>query len=117
MNKKIFLLLPLLALACGVSRSAFLVLPTERIPSPTAEAAQIMPQVTRTHASTHVCTVSVENLHLRDQPGVNGVVIGWLKLGDVLTVLPDPPVDDWIRVRRGEAVGWINSNYCERKNP
>lgn len=113
MKKIILIFLPLLALACGFSRSAFVVLPTQPLPSPTASQAEIMPPVTRTHASTHVCTVSVESLHLRASPGPDGVVIGWLKAGDVLTIRDDQPEGNWIRVQSGDLLGWINSNYCK----
>lgn len=116
MNQKLILLLSAgFLLACGVSRSAFLTQP-ELIPSPTAAQVEIA-----TTSPTHpqptqqsVCTVSAESLHVRESAGVDGVVIGWLKAGQTLTILNDPPVDNWIHIQAGDLAGWINSNYCER---
>jgi uncharacterized protein YgiM (DUF1202 family) len=110
MKKIILIFLPLLALACGFSRSALLVtLPTlQPIPSSTITQTEIMPQATR----THTCTVTAETLHLRESPGLEGIVIDWLKAGDILTILDDQPKGNWIRVRLGDLTGWINSNYC-----
>ena len=89
MTKKIIILiLPLLALACSLSRSALLVpFPIERPPFPTAEATQNSPQMTYTSVLTPACTVTAGNLHLRASPGVSAQVVAYLHAGDVLIVL------------------------------
>ena len=113
-QKMILLLSTVFLLACGVSRSAFLTEP-EPIPSPTVAQVEI-PTTSPTHPqpTQQVCTVTAESLHVRESAGVGGVVIGWLKAGQVITILNDPPAGNWIRVRSGDLTGWINSNYCER---
>ena len=113
MTRKLILLLStVFLLACGVSRSAFLTQP-EPIPSPTAAQVEI-PTTSPTHPqpTQKVCTVTAESLHLRDSAGVDGVVIGWMKEGQSITILNDQPVDNWIHNQAGDLTGWINSNYC-----
>ena len=45
-----------------------------------------------------------------------GLVIAWLIKGEQLTLLPNTPAGDWVKVRTGhDLTGWINSNYCERQ--
>lgn len=115
MKKIILIFLPLLALACGFSRSALIEpFPTQPnlLPSPTAPQAETRPPSPTHPQPTRVCTVAVANLHLRESAGLQGVVIGWLKAGQTLTILDDQPEGDWIRVRSGDLTGWINSNYC-----
>ena len=116
--KKIFCVLILLALAslaCSLSLteptanlSASLATGTA-IPSP---AATITPTAT---ASLDKCEVTAEALHLRDAPNIEGLVLAYLHHGDQLTILPDPPSGEWVKVMTGvDITGWINSLYCER---
>ncbi|MBV6400843.1 MAG: hypothetical protein CNIPEHKO_01137 [Anaerolineales bacterium] len=114
MTKKTLLLLaPIFLLACGFSRSAMFVTP-DPIPSPTAAQVE-SPTTSPTHPqpTQQVCTVSAESfLHVRESPGVDGVVIGWLKAGEVIPILNDQPVGNWIHIQAGDLKGWVNSNYC-----
>lgn len=116
MTQKLILLLSAgFLLACSVSRSAFLTQPNP-IPSPTAAQVE-SPTTSPTHPqpTQQVCTVSAESfLHVRESPGVDGVVIGWLKAGEVIPILNDQPVGNWIHIQAGDLTGWINSAYCER---
>lgn len=111
-RKMILIFAPILLLACGVSRSAFLTQP-ERLPSPTAAQVEI-PTTSPTHPqpTQQVCTVSAESLHVRESAGVDGVVIGWLKEGQVIRILNDQPAGNWIHIQADDLTGWINSNYC-----
>ena len=112
-NKKmiLLLLLPLLALACSITpavNSVPMVIPTSSLsPPPSTPSPTATPQ-------DEVCTVTAGSLHLRAMPGTDAQVIGYLFAGDLLTVLPDPSVDSWIRVRAGDLTGWINSHYCKK---
>lgn len=114
MTKKLILLLaPIFLLACGFSRSAMFVTP-DPIPSPTT--AQVKSPITSPTPPPHhhpiTCTVTAESLHMRESPGVEGVVIGWLKAGEVVTILNDQPAGNWIHIQADNLTGWINSNYC-----
>lgn len=117
-NKKILLLLPLLALACTLSSAGMIEpFPTKQlVPSPIATMlrVQITQQATRTH-ETHACKVTAQSLHLRAMPGTSAQVIAYLHSGDLLTVLPDPASDNWIHVESEDHTGWVNSKYtnCE----
>lgn len=112
-NKKmiLLLLLPLLALACSITPAASIAAMVTETPSlsppPPAPSLTATPQEV-------TCTVTAEALHLRAEPGISAQVIGYLYAGDVLTVLPDPSVNSWIRVRAGDLTGWINSHYCKK---
>lgn len=114
MTKKLILLLaPIFLLACGLSRSAIL-MQADPIPSPTAAHIE-SPTTSPTHPqptqqSTCIVTAS---LHVRESAGVDGVVIGWLEAGDIVTILNDQPAGNWIHIQAGDLTGWINSNYCE----
>lgn len=117
-QKLIFFLSAGFLLACGVSRSAFLTQPNP-LPSPTAPQVEILPASPTppphpqpTHPIT--CTVSAESLHVRGAAGVDAVVIGWLKVGQTVTILNDQPAGNWIHIQADDLTGWINSNYCER---
>lgn len=119
-NKRIrkeYLLIPLvlLTLACNImfadpfaNLSASLPTATELL-SPTATRAATATQPADT------CRVIAEALHLRDQPGLQGTVIAWLKKDDQLTILSASPMGDWRKVMTAENItGWINANYCMR---
>lgn len=108
-NKKILFLLPLLALACSITPAASLAAMVT--PSPSPSPTPFTPSPT---ASPQVCTVTAESLHLRAMPGTDAEVIGYLYAGEVLTILPDPPAESWIRVRAGNLTGWINFHYCKK---
>lgn len=121
MTRKLILLLSAcFLLACGgISRSAFLTEPNP-LPSPTAPQVEILP-TSPTPPPPHPqpthpvnCTVTAESLHVRGAAGVDGVVIGWLKAGQTVTILNDQPAGDWIHIQAGDLTGWINSIYCER---
>lgn len=110
-NKKIlFLLLIIPALACSITPGANYA----QMVTATASLSPPPPSLTATPQDV-TCTVTAESLHLRAMPGIYAEVIGYLYAGEVLTILPDPSVDSWIRVRAGDLTGWINSRYCERK--
>lgn len=108
----------LASLACSITPSANYAAMVTATPSPSPPPPSPSPteaaQDARTHEETHVCTVTAGSLHLRAMPGTSAEVIGYLYAGDVLTILPDPPAESWIRVTAGGLTGWINSNYCER---
>lgn len=113
-RKMILIFAPIFLFACGVSRSAFLTQP-DPIPSPTAAQVEIATtSPTHPQPTQQVCTVTAESLHVRESAGVDGVVIGWLKAGQVVTILNDPPVDNWIHIQADDLTGWINSNYCTK---
>lgn len=111
--KGLLLLLPLLALACSITPAIITATPSASppppspSPAPTEKAQDIRTQYV-------VCTVTAGSLHLRAAPGISAQVIGYLYAGDVLTILPDPPAESWIRVQSGDLTGWINSNYCTK---
>jgi uncharacterized protein YgiM (DUF1202 family) len=113
----LLLLLALASLACSLSLteptanlSASLATVTA-IPSP---AATITTEPTGT-ASLDKCEVTAEALHLRNTPNIEGLVLAYLNQGDQLTILPDPPSGEWVKVMTGDNLtGWINSQYCER---
>lgn len=107
--KRLFLILPLLALACSITPAVSYAPMVTATASPSPPPS--IPSLTATPQDV-TCTVTAERLHLRAMPGISAQVIGYLYAGDVLTVLPDPPVDSWIRVRAGDLTGWINSHYC-----
>ena len=113
MTRKIILIFaPILLLACGFSRSAMFVTP-EPLPSPTVAQVEI-PTTSPTHphpTQQSVCTVTA-SLHVRESAGVDGVVIGWLKEGQVIRILNDQPAGNWIHIQADDLTGWINSNYC-----
>ncbi|NWG35182.1 MAG: SH3 domain-containing protein [Chloroflexi bacterium] len=110
-NKKILFLLPLLALACSITPAASLAAMVTPSPSPSPPPSTPSPTATPQDVT---CTVTAESLHLRAMPGTDAQVIGYLYAGETLTVLPDPSVDSWIRVRAGDLTGWINSHYCTK---
>ena len=119
-NKKILLLLLPFVLACTITAPAAQIaepFPTEQ-KSPTPPATGI-PASTAT-ATLEACKVTAGTLNLRDAPDLAGYeshVIAWLYAGDVLTILPDPPVENWITVQAENLTGWINSKFCERITP
>ena len=120
-NKKILLLvLAMFLLACSITTPAAQLAPLQ-IQSPT-------PQITGTPTYTAIatdpaldaCKVTADSLNLRDAPDLAGYeshVIAWLYAGDVVTVLPTPPVEAWISVQAETLTGWINSKFCERITP
>lgn len=112
MMKKIFVFLfPLFVLACSITpgvNNAPLITPTASLtPRPPTQSQTATPQDV-------TCTITAESLHLRAMPGIDAEVIGYLYAGEVLTILPDPPAESWIRVRAGNLTGWINSHYCKK---
>lgn len=83
--------------------------------TPTGTRAAIKPAPTF-EANPPACIVTAtETLNLRAAPGTSAAVIGILRHGDLLTILPDPAQGNWIRVRVGDVAGWINQSFCERK--
>ena len=114
MKKTILLvLLALPSLACFMSNVALAaVAPTTAITD-----SPIVYLPTPTGTQEPACRVTaLETLNLRKAPGAGSAVIAVLKHGDLLTILPGPAQGVWIRVRVSGLEGWINSNYCERKN-
>lgn len=100
---------PTAILSDGVSMETAIAAPT---PSP-----PITPAPTTT-PSPEICEVTADALHVRDAPTIEGIVIAWQVLGDHLTILPDPPAGDWVKVQTADAItGWVNSIYCERNMP
>ena len=120
-NNKILLgvlVLVLASLACNGSILKPAVTPQGTVSTATPDPS---PTVTSMPVSTETakpilesCTVTAESLHLRDTPGVSGIVIAWPSSGDQLTLLSDSPSGDWVKVQFGELTGWIHSHYCER---
>ncbi|NWG07585.1 MAG: SH3 domain-containing protein [Chloroflexi bacterium] len=113
-NKKILLFLLPFVLACTITAPAAQIEPLPTI-SPTPPETGI-PAPTAT-ATREACKVTADSLNLRDAPDLAGYeshVIAWLYAGDVLTILPDPPVENWIFVQAENLPGWINSKYCVR---
>jgi hypothetical protein len=112
------ILLALLVLALGtLACSTTFIKPTANLSADVSPTEQALPSPTITitvTASPETCQVIADALHVRDAPNIDGIVIAWLRSGDQLTILPDPPSGDWIRVQSGPITGWINSHYCER---
>lgn len=108
----------LASLACSITPSANYAAMVTATPSPSPPPPSPSPAPTEKaqDISTQyaVCTVTAGSLHLRAMPGTSAEVIGYLYAGDVLTILPDPPAESWIRVTAGDLTGWINSNYCTK---
>ena len=63
---------------------------------------------------SEVCAVviAIEALHLRKGPSEDGIVLTWLKNGDVVNVL-DQAHDDWWRIERAGVSGYVRSIYLE----
>ena len=76
-----------------------------------------IPSPTGTQEPACIVTAN-ETLNLRELPGTDAAGIAILVRGDQLTILPDPAQGVWIRVRNLDLniEGWINSNFCKRKN-
>lgn len=111
----LILLLPLL-LACAITQEAITV-PTAK-PSPTDKPSKPSPTAQALAPRLIACTVTaLETLNLREAPGTSAAVIAVLRHGEILTILDDQPVGDWIHVQRGDRTGWINSNYCKGQTP
>ena len=110
MNKSLYIvILPILLLGCTLANSA-----APQLPRVTDRPVQALQSATPAQLT---CTVTAfEALNLRDAPGTSAAVIGTLKHGDLLTILPYPAQGDWIRVTAGGFDGWINQNYCKRNN-
>lgn len=122
MKRLLLILFILPALACSSTIAKPAPAPAQLIDIPITERiapspAWLEPAATAT-ASPESCEVSAEGLHVRDAPGLEGTVIAWLRRSDHLTILPDPPVGDWVKVQTADAIiGWIKSTYCERNKP
>lgn len=102
--KKLRILLMLLIIpACTMSNHA-----GSQLSDPT-----VQPVGTLTPKSIMCTVTAIEALNLRDAPGTSAAVIGTLKHGDLLTILPRPAQGNWIYIRAGEREGWINKNYCK----
>lgn len=116
-NKKILLLLLPFVLACSITVPAAQLapLPTES-PTPPRTVYTAIP----TDQALETCNVTAGALNLRDAPDLAGYeshVKSWLRAGEIVTVLPSPPVGSWINVTAQDLTGWINSKYCERIIP
>ena len=118
MKKILFILLIFPAIAC----SSTLTKPAANLSTGNSTAtATYSPILSITDtaiatASSEACEVIADALHLRDAPSIEGLVIAWLVKGDQLTILTDLPVGDWVKVQTDDdLIGWINSNYCKRK--
>ncbi len=59
------------------------------------------------------CRVTAEDLNFRAGPGMSSEVLFVVKSADVLTVIHAS--NAWLNVRFHNRVGWVHSNYCERK--
>lgn len=73
--------------------------PANPSPAPTATATE----------APKVCTVTADALHIRSGAGVTYSVIGYLKAGDIVTVINQRGA--WYDI----GAGWIHSKYCEVK--
>lgn len=62
---------------------------------------------------TQTCTVSAEHLNLRSQAGTSAAVLTVLDAGTIVTIVSEPPQDNWIHVNVTGFDGWINSTYCK----
>lgn len=114
-TKKIIILLALASLACGLTAPASAAL--QQTPQ-TATNAPTMAVEPPNSPTPPICTVTVENLHLRAAPDAGAVVIAWLRRGDTLTLTADSARDGWRRVTTPTgAAGWVNATYtnCEAK--
>ncbi len=79
---------------------------------PTPRATRL-PIVTPTHTPTmtptpfsFITSTRYPRVHLRSLPDVESVSLGYLEAGDSFTVLGRTPDKSWVRVRRGEKLGW-----------
>ena len=110
MTRKIILIFaPILLLACGFSRSAMFVTP-EPLPSPTV--AQVEIPTTSPPPPPPPPQSGFPRPPRLPRAGVDGVVSGWLKEGQVIRILNDQPAGNWIHIQADDLTGWINSNYC-----
>lgn len=114
-----FLMPALVSLACSITPAAHSANPFPTAPySPTLHHTGT-PAYTAT-APPETCTVTADVLNLRDAPDLPGFeshVLAWLSAGDVVIILPDPPLEAWITVQAESLTGWINSKFCERNTP
>lgn len=106
--KRLYLLLPLLVLACSWTT------PTPRPPT----KARLVANTTQATATEQAgCTVTaLETLNLRAAAGTSSAVIAILTHGEVVSILPTSAQDNWIPVHTASGLdGWINSKYCKGK--
>jgi uncharacterized protein YgiM (DUF1202 family) len=98
--KRILLLILLLA-SCSPAREL-------ATPHPTPSAT-LRTELPNPFGSVELpqCTVTAEALHIRSGAGIEYPVTGYLRLGDVVTVINQRGA--WLDI--GD--GWIHSHYCE----
>ncbi|MDX1807049.1 MAG: SH3 domain-containing protein, partial [Paenisporosarcina sp.] len=70
----------------------------------------ILPSIT--HANGENVQSTVSNLHMRSGPSLAYPIISSMKMGDQMLVLEEQ--EDWIKVRRGTAEGWVASWYTKQ---
>lgn len=77
-------------------------------PTPSPAIASLTPSSTPiSDPGPNLCTVTADALHIRSGAGVTYSVIGYLKAGDIVTVVNQRGA--WYDI----GVGWIHSNYCK----
>lgn len=103
MKKYLICLFAFIALACFS-----LELPVPGAVTPTAtEATSVTASPT---PDTH-CTVNTSALNLRACAGTQCTAQGWLKEGEVLTILDQQ--DQWLKVETQSGdTGWVHSKFC-----
>jgi uncharacterized protein YgiM (DUF1202 family) len=112
-------ILTLLSLACSLSLTEPTANLSESVSTETAIPYPIpiptAPKPTGTPAPITCTVTAAESLHLRETPDIKGTVITWLKPGNQLFILTDPPaVGVWVKVTTADNLtGWVNSNFCE----
>ena len=58
---------------------------------------------------TRIATVSTETLKVREEPGLDAVVLGLVPMADELLVTEE--LDDWIKVNIEEGDGYVSADY------
>lgn len=81
--------------------------PTQMPPTPTA-----MPTITPQLES---CTVNSTFLYIRTCPASTCATLGYVELDDQLTLASQTGTDSWISVIFEGKTGWINSQFCQKK--
>ena len=57
--------------------------------------------------------IDAGNLNIRTGAGTSYAVIGLLREGQAVTRTDESPRGNWIQIKAGQKIGWINSHYCQ----
>lgn len=110
-TKLLFILLPLLAMACTLTAQSAVINATS-LPEQTATARPTL------SPAPNVCQVKTGMdagaLNLRTCGGIHCPIASILHEGETLTQTEAQAVNDWLEVQTANGLtGWVNSNYLE----